>query len=151
MAFPTPDGESMKQETPAPTVASDDWDGIYVSPFCTLLDERDTQTETYGNAFILNWGWKAMTRDQVLDYLENAITKVTFNGVEVADAERGEIYREEDIYHVFWYKNLGVLGRGKYTMTFFEKYRSKIFDGWEYFGPGTDNESVENTCYLIVE
>jgi hypothetical protein len=52
---------------------------------------------------------------------------------------------------VFWYKNLGVLDRGKYTMTFFEKYRNKIFDGWDYFGPGTDTESVEDTCYLIVE
>jgi hypothetical protein len=145
--------EPTERENPAPTEAgdADDWDGVYVSPFCTLLGEGDTQTENYGNSFILNWGWKALTREQVLDYLENAITKVTVNGEEITDAQQGEVYQEDEEYHVFWYKNLGVLDRGKYTMTFFEKYRNKIFDGWDYFGPGTDNESVEDTCYLIVE
>jgi hypothetical protein len=143
--------ETVDQSSPTPTIDISGAGTVYVAPFCTLLGEGDTQTETYGNIFILSWGWIAQTKQQVLDYLENAVTKVTFNGEEITDAERGDVYAEDEAYHVNWYKTLGILDRGKYAMTFFEKYRSKIFDGWEYFGPGTDKESVENTCYLIVE
>jgi hypothetical protein len=149
--FPMREVEPTEQADPTPAENGEDWDGIYVAPFCTMLGEPDTQTEPYGNPFVLNWGWKALTREQVLDYLENAITKVTFNGAEITGAEQGDVYAEDEIYYVYWYKQLGVLERGKYPMTFFEKYRNKIFDGWEYFGPGTDNESTEDTCYLIVE
>jgi hypothetical protein len=143
--------ESADRSSSSPTIDIRGAGTVYVAPFCTLLGEGDTQTEKYGNIFILSWGWIAQTREQVVDYLENAVTKVTFNGEEITDAERGDIYAEDEAYHVFWNKTLGILDRGKYTMTFFEEYRSAIFDGWEYFGPGTDNESVENTCYLIVE
>lgn len=147
----TSNTESVDRSSPSPTIDILGAGTVYVAPFCALLGEGDTQTENYGNIFILSWGWIAQTREQVLDYLENAVTKVTFNGVEITDAERGDIYAEDEAYHVFWNKSLGVLDRGKYTMTFFEEYRNKIFDGWEYFGPGTDNESVEDTCHLIVE
>jgi hypothetical protein len=143
--------ESVDRTSPSPTIDISGAGTVYIAPFCTLLGEGDTQTENYGNIFILSWGWIAQTREQVLDYLENAVTKVTLNGEEITDAERGDIYAEDEAYHVFWNKYLGILEHGKYTLTFFERYRSKIFDGWEYFGPGTDNESVEDTCHLVVE
>lgn len=136
---------------PTPTIDPAGRNVVYVAPFCTLLGEDDTHTEAYGDAFELSWGWKALTRRQVLDYLESAVTKVTFDGGQITDAKRTEVYGADGEYHVFWEKDLGVLARGKYVMTFFEKYTFKIFDGWEYFGPGTDAESVEDTCYLIVE
>jgi hypothetical protein len=148
-ALPTNTPEESKPTeqaivTPSGTV-------IYVAPVCTILDEEDTRVEAYGNMFELAWGWKAMTEQQVRDYLESAVTRVTFNGEEVTDLEQTSIYESEGAYHVDWWKILGVLDRGKYAMTFFETYETKIFDGWDYFGPGTDNESTEDTCYLIVE
>jgi len=143
--------ESTKQILPSPTVDESGANIVYVAPFCTILGEEDTQTEEYGNAFELSWGWKAQTEQQVFDYIEAAITKVTFNEEEITDAEQTDVYEEGGTYHVFWWKSMGVLERGKYKMTFFEKYETEIFDGWDYFGPGTDNVSTEDTCYLIVE
>lgn len=134
-----------------PTAGAGTGELVYIAPFCTLLDHPDTQTEAYGSTFLLSWGWKATTRQYVLDYLESAVTKVTFNGAEVTDAERGDITTDGEIYEIFWEKNLGVLARGKYVLTFYEKYAARFSDGWSEFGPGTDVESVEDTCYLIVE
>jgi hypothetical protein len=144
----TPAQESAES---GPTAPAGNGELVYVAPFCKLLDHPDTQTETYGSSFLLNWGWKATARQYVLDYLESAVTRVTFDGAEVTDAERGDITTDGDVYEVFWEKNLGVLARGKYVMTFYEKYTRKFSDGWSEFGPGTDVESVEDTCYLVVE
>jgi hypothetical protein len=33
----------------------------------------------------------------VLDYLENAITKVTLDGEEITDAEQGDVCAEDDV------------------------------------------------------
>jgi hypothetical protein len=140
--------ESAASEQP---VGAGSGSTVYVAPFCTLIGRDDTQTEAYGGAFMLNWGWKATTRQYVLDYLESAVTKVTFDGEPVTDAGRTDITTDGDVYEIFWEKNLGVLPRGKYVMTFYEKYTRKFSDGWSEFGPGTDAESVEDTCYLIVE
>jgi|WetSurMetagenome_2_1015567.scaffolds.fasta_scaffold119828_2 hypothetical protein len=143
--------ESTDRPSPSPTVDVGGANTIYVAPFCTLLGEGDTQIEGYGGLFLLSWGWVAQTEQQVWDYIENAETKVTFNGDTVADGKRSDVFGRDDTYHVYWEKSLGVLPRGKYAMTFFEKFKEAIFDGWEYFGPGTENESIEDTCYLIVE
>jgi len=147
----TTDADSLYHQSLLPTIDAGGVDPIYVAPFCTILGEENTQIEDYGNRFILSWGWKAQTEQQARDYLENALVKVTVNGEAVSDAERSEIYEEEETFHVFWEKSLGVLDRGAYTMTFFAKFRNAIFDGSDYFGPGTENESMEDTCYLIVE
>ncbi|MBN2084912.1 MAG: hypothetical protein JW748_06765 [Anaerolineales bacterium] len=148
---PTSDAESADRSSPSPTVDPSGAETVYIAPFCTLLGEERTRTEDYGNVFVLAWGWEAQTEQQVRDYLENAMAKVTFNGESVADAERTDVYEQEGAFHVFWEKSLGILERGKYPLTFFVEFRNVIFDGMEYFGPGTDNESVEDTCYLIVE
>jgi hypothetical protein len=148
---PTSDAELADRTTPSPTVEVSGADTVYVAPICTILGEEGTRTEDFGNVFKLGWGWEAQTEQQVRDYLENAITKVTFHGETVADAEQTDVFESEGAYHVYWEKNLGVLDRGKYTMTFFVEFRNAIFDGSDYFGPGTDNESIEDTCHLIVE
>jgi hypothetical protein len=94
---PPPTIESTERIIHGATIANGNGDVIYVSPFCTLLGEADTRTENYGNSFELNWGWKAITKQQVLDYVENAITKVTFNGEEITDAEQGDVCAEDDV------------------------------------------------------
>jgi hypothetical protein len=140
---------SRTRISPSPEI--NEWDIVDVSPFCTILDEDDTQSVPYGKAIRLSWGWEASTKQQVIEYVENAIIQVTFDGRIINDAVIGDIFVEDNAYYVFWEKLLGIMDRGTYEMTFSEEFRNKIFDGWKYFGPGTTNERVEDKCYLVIE
>jgi hypothetical protein len=145
------DIDRTKEVQVSPTTGSSKEKVISASPICTLLEEEDTETVKFGNEIKIIWGWEAKTEQQVNDYIGNAITRVTFNKIEITDAEQGEIFEDGGTFHILWWKMLGVLDRGRYEMTFHEEYKKKIFDGWNYFGPGSDIVITEDKCYLVIE
>jgi hypothetical protein len=126
-------------------------DTIGVSPICTILGKDDTREIEYGKSVELHWGWQALTEQQVNDYINNAVTTVTFHHDEIKDATQGDIYESGGINFVLWWKELGVLGRGKYEMTYYVEFKAIIFDGWEYYGPETNNVTINDKCYLIIK
>jgi hypothetical protein len=136
---PTPTEEEIVQEP------------LSIPAYCTILGESDTRTVLFGHDIYLFWGWLASTEEQVVDFIKNAVFTVTFDGTEIVGVEPSEVYAKDDGYGVDWVKPLGVLERGEYKTTYLVKFENKIFDGWDYYGPGSDYETIEDTCYLTIE
>jgi hypothetical protein len=150
----SPTAESVPaKKTPRPTPTEEEivQEPLFIPVYCTILGESDTRTVLFGQDINLYWGWLATTEEQVNDFIKNAVFTVTFDGSEIVDVVPSAVYPKDDAYGVDWVKPLGVLERGEYSTTYLVKFENKIFDGWDYYGPGSDYETIEDSCMLIVE
>lgn len=97
----------------------------------------------------LFWSWYAKTSAQVQDHIDNAIYSVTFfdePALPVPNVVRSEIeYRSGD-YWVFYYAQLGHLRPSSYGISYNLWWKNPITDGYDDFGPGTDNELLHGDC-----
>jgi hypothetical protein len=46
---------------------------------------------------------------------------------------------------------VGILDTGEYEIQTILTFSQKIYDGFEYYGPGPDNPTMEGTCTVIVD
>lgn len=138
---------------PPPTHTPTEPAPIYVPAFCTLIGQEVRVTIPAGRPITLWWGWGALTEEQVGDFLDSGTTVVTFDGAEVkGEMQDGISYDEANKQHeVLWMAKLGIVDQGLHRITYFQTFSRKIFDGWEYYGPGTNNETQEDYCEVLAE
>ena len=90
------------------------------------------------------------------EQLSENVFKLVFDGKKIEYDSMSEILPYYDDqgnfegFNVFFEKNIGKLSPGTHIVEGVVSWKQKIYDGWDYFGPGTDNETGEGFCEIIV-
>lgn len=98
------------------------------------------------------WSWFAATPELVQQHIDNAIYEIgVFDSspfiepVVVSDIEqRGRNY------WVFYTINVGNMRPASYPVEFKLRWQNPISDGYDDFGPGTENEQFNSTCTFTI-
>ena len=103
---------------------------------------------------LLFWSWFAKTPEQVQDHLNNALYKVELRGMPLPDWSVSEIKQVPGSLNwwVFYTADLGGKWEpGTYGVNFAVRWVNPISDGYESFGPGTENELLDSGCLFTVQ
>jgi predicted amidohydrolase YtcJ len=98
--------------------------------------------------------WAAKTADQVNDYIEAENSEVFLDGEAInSTTTHGVVGFMEDggLYYVQSNFDVGNLSKGNHTIRTVIGFDNKVFDGFGWYGPGTDTPTVDSTCTVIVE
>jgi hypothetical protein len=105
-----------------------------------------------GSTIDVFWSWFAQTEAQIQDHLANVSYEVALDGVTLNYRDyRGPIRQQNDgNYWVYWYVPAGPLSAGPHEITYRVLWREQITDGYDVFGPGTNNPEQRGTCSFTV-
>ena len=99
------------------------------------------------------WSWYAKTKEQVQDHLTNARYKAELLGQPIPDIQVSEIKQIPGSLNwwVFYTVNLGDKWEpGRYGINFAVAWVNPITDGYDEYGPGTDNELLDSGCLFVI-
>jgi hypothetical protein len=146
-------GSSTASRAHIPTSPPTEVSPVYVSALCTLMGMDARSEVPSGRPVIVMWGWSAATLAQVQDYIQAGVVAVTFDGHELKGEQQGGIPLDETakVYRAVWMANAGVPAKGSHAITYSLTFLRKIFDGTDYYGPGTKNEKQEDRCEIDVK
>lgn len=134
----------MKEEVPQTVQVKYDCDVKSTSP-----------SHFNSQQFLLtNINWAAATEEQLNDFLEAIKFSIYVNDRQIQSSlDHGEIKPRADgqTYSVLAYFDVGKLQPGKYEIRTVLTFSKKIYDGYDFYGPGTKNPTVEGTCTVIIE
>ncbi len=100
---------------------------------------------------IVFWSWFANTEAQAQDHIDNSNYAITyFGGPTLPNVQRTEIQLRNGNYWVFFYSRLGNLLPGQYYIDYNLTWEETISDGFDTFGPNTDNSLLEGGCTFNV-
>ena len=130
----------------------------YIFAECDAFPGTEPGTLYDTDNLVVFWSWFARTPEQVQQHIEQARYQVWFNSeftypqllerIQLSPIER----RSDGNYWVFYTVNLGDRFRdGKYHIGLRLYWDQAISDGYEDFGPGTDNGIIENRCHFTIE
>lgn len=101
------------------------------------------------------WSWYARTPELIQQHLANAQYSVKLNGLGLPDPVVSDIiqFAGDPNYWIFFEVNLGDKWRtGQYGVQFELRWSDVTDDGYELFGPGTENEFMSSSCtFEIIE
>jgi len=129
-------------------------EGADVLAYCDdpSIDTPAPEDLAAGSTVDIYWVWYASTEQYVRDHLNAARYEIAIDGVPLRNLSQ---YRQpiEDTpgdYVVYWYAPVGPLAAGEYEITYRVTWAQQIFDGYNYYGPGTTRAVEEGTCTLTV-
>jgi hypothetical protein len=99
---------------------------------------------------IIFWSWYAATEELMLDHINNAQYAVAAWGNPFSNVIRTPIELLGGDYWVFYYVTLGNLQPGNYQIDYKVYWSQAISDGYDDFGPGTDNPELTGNCYFEI-
>ncbi len=105
-----------------------------------------------GSTVDVYWAWFVSDPQYVQEHLDAVSYEVRVNGELLSNwrqfgtptAQQGSSYAK------YWFVPVGPLEAGEYTITYRATWREQIFDGFEFFGPGTLNPVEEGACTFRV-
>jgi hypothetical protein len=126
---------------------------VNVPAMCTLMGREVRSDYPAGHPAIVVWGWSARTEEQVKEYIRVSKVVVTFDGTEISGKQKGDVPYDETakLYKAVWTSNIGIPKPGIHTITYLLTFREKLFDGFDYYGPGTGKEKQEDKCEIDVK
>ncbi|PJF26808.1 MAG: hypothetical protein CUN52_15340, partial [Phototrophicales bacterium] len=107
-----------------------------------LLYDTDT--------IIIFWSWYAATEELMLDHINNAQYAVAAWGNPFSNVVRTPIEFRNGDYWVFYYVVAGNLRPGQYQIDYKVYWNQAISDGYDDFGPGTDNPELTGNCSFTI-
>jgi hypothetical protein len=152
-----PSKTALPTETPLPTatlsLTPTAVKPINITAFCTIIGKASKTYVPRGTPIIITWGWDAKTETQIDDYVQNNITTITLDGKVIEGIMSDGIKTNEKSGQpeVVWFSEVGALTPGEHTVTYDVKWKKKIDDGTNTYGPGSDNETEHDECQIIVE
>jgi hypothetical protein len=96
------------------------------------------------------WSWWARTLDQIAQHRANAQYSVRLNTAAFNEVRVSEPVRRTANYWIFYTVDVGNLRPGHYEVEYRVTWREPIFDGFERFGPGTENVQLAANCNFNV-
>jgi hypothetical protein len=100
---------------------------------------------------VIFWSWFAKTEQQVQDHIFQAQYSVTLSGQPLKYVDVSPITQSGRNYWVFYTSTIGHLRPGQYGINFKVTWNQAITDGYEDFGPGTENEVLDSNCTFFIE
>ena len=130
-------------------------EGVDVLAYCndTSYGRPAPTNLAAGSTIDIWWSWFAKTEEQIQDHLEHVIYTVTIDDVPLRDWAqfRSTIRRQNDgNYYVFWYVPAGPLTSGQHEISYRVSWREQISDGYDAFGPGSNNVVQTGSCAFTV-
>ena len=95
---------------------------------------------------VIFWSWYAKTAEEVQNHIDNALYNVRFMNAPLIPVQVSPIQKLGTNYWVFYTVPVGNLSPGNYGVDFKLDWANQITDGYEKFGPGTNNISYHSTC-----
>lgn len=92
------------------------------------------------------WSWFAKTQEQVEQHILNAEYDVRFQTSPMTPVQVSPIQQLGSNYWVFYTIPIGRLTPGQYGIEFRLSWKDAISDGYDDYGPGTDNVSQYSNC-----
>lgn len=96
------------------------------------------------------WSWFTKTEEQMNQHLANANYAVKMNGAYFNPVQRSVPERRDGNWWVFYTAPVGNLQPGHYEVDYQLTWNAPVNDGYDDFGPGTDNPIEANTCNFDV-
>ncbi|MDE2750686.1 MAG: hypothetical protein OXI34_17140 [Chloroflexota bacterium] len=121
---------------------------------CRDVDGADPGLLYDTDEIILFWSWYAKTALQVRSHIDSAQYAVTLNNESFPIVHVSHIKQIPGSvdWWVFYTVKLGDKWRpGTYDINFALTWDNAITDGYEDFGPGTENERMDSGCQFTIE
>ncbi len=139
-------------ETPAP--ASQQQSAL-VFALCDspALGWRAPDDLAAGSTIVIWWAWLASTAAQIEDHLANVEYTITVDGGPTADwrDHQDQVLDQGNSWAVHWYvPHPRSLAAGEHRIEYRASWRAPIFDGQQYYGPGTAQEIESGSCTFTV-
>jgi hypothetical protein len=97
------------------------------------------------------WYWYARTEQQITDHLASAVYEIKINGQSVrSPMDYAQPVRQTGDYVVDFFYPTGELAAGTYKVEYRVTWRQQIYDGYNFFGPGTNTLEETGTCTFVV-
>lgn len=97
------------------------------------------------------WYWYARTEAQIADHLAAAVYEIKINGQPLRrPMDFAQPVRKSGDYVVDFFYPTGELAAGTYKIDYRVTWRQQIYDGYNFFGPGTNTLSETGTCTFVV-
>ena len=99
------------------------------------------------------WSWYAKTAAQVRDHISNAQYAITVNNQTLPNVQVSEIKQIAGSINwwIFYTVNLGDKWEpSSYGINFAVSWSNAITDGYEDFGPGSENERLDSGCPFVI-
>ena len=99
------------------------------------------------------WSWYAKTAAQVQDHIDTAQYNVTLHNLLIPNVQRSEIKQVPGSINwwVFYTVNLGDKWKpGSYHINYAVNWTEEISDGYDSFGPGTENVRLDSGCPFTI-
>lgn len=106
-----------------------------------------------GSSIVIYWGWIVADPSYIPQHEAAVSYEIAINGTPVSANWRqfGSPVRQTGSSHAkFWYLPAGTLEAGTYRITYRATWSEQISDGYELFGPGTNNFVEEGSCTFTV-
>lgn len=116
------------------------------------LNPDPLPTITAGESVGIWWNWFVAQPELMQDHLDHANYEVLLNGRLLTDYEKyaTPLQREGRDWFIYWYYPVGSLEPGRYEVSYRVTWDAAVSDGYEDFGPGTENEADEGNCVFTV-
>lgn len=134
-----------------PTNGRSDTPGVIFAE-CNMYKDRANPGLVYDTDTItIFWSWYARTTDQLEQHLANAQYDIRFNTVPLNYVDVSAPQQRTSNYWVFYTSTLGKLTPGSYGIEFRLTWANPISDGFDDYGPGTDNREIYSNCTFQVQ
>lgn len=97
------------------------------------------------------WSWFARTEEQIQQHLDNAVYEVKFQTAPLQNVLVSPVQKLGANYWVFYTAQVGNLSPGRYGVEFKLSWTQPIDDGYDDYGPGTENERFNSTCTFEIQ
>lgn len=92
------------------------------------------------------WSWFTRTREQLDNHIQNAQYGVLLNSSPFTSVVRSEPRQINGNWWVFYTADVDNLRVGFYSVGYRLRWSAPHNDGFDDYGPGTDNEEIYSTC-----
>lgn len=96
------------------------------------------------------WSWYAATEEDMFDHINHVQYAVAAWGNPFSNVIRSEIELLGGDYWVFYYVTVGNLQPGQYQIDYKVYWDEAISDGYDDYGPGTDNPQLTGNCSFTI-
>lgn len=105
-----------------------------------------------GSTIEVFWIWYASEERYIQDHLDHVTYRITVNGEPLRNLNQYRLPTQPigTDYAAYWFVPVGPLDAGTYEITYFVTWDEQIFDGYNFYGPGTQYFTEEGSCTLTV-
>jgi hypothetical protein len=126
---------------------------VNISAFCDSLGLTPDPVRA-DQTVSIQWGWGAATPELVEQHMAQAHYNILLDGESLNDYHQYESdvhQNDNDIWVVGWTIPVGTLEAGQHEASVEITWGAPITDGFDAFGPGTENETDGGSCVFTVD